>query len=566
MLSIIFLIIFIVIALLCVLVVYFFCSYAKVYITKNDGSRDIIGVLWKSNKTYTLYNDFPPLARKIGYVDQQGIIHIEKENDQCNYVSIPCGSFKESGDVYDNNGRSVALCQTPNERSSSVTEKNNDIEVAYVKSGFKKVPDVMVRAAAFGALWGDDEEVVKKSKSDVSIGFKDLALPSTIIFLLLYVLFGVCAKSFEWLPFLGSEISYVSWMLFAYFCVALILYFIKSYYTMRNKSIAFITQLININVGVQGLNIFIIILSIVGLFTSSLITNYTVIPVFLSILIGFSINALGFRGQWKVVEPIGSWIVRRNTTSLKSKGNSSQVLEAREFDWSPILKSKGITQVNPDKDKVLLYVNSNLNDLNNSEIRKANPFRNSKDRTLEDLIADINQVLKGSDASIQSSNYTERIALEQIIQSAYNLCLKYGLADFELYDLILQFCQRKEIIKYVKDNESEKIGKNPEYFRFPAETLYDLEGDCDCKSVLAYKLFDMLKAEPKFAIVKTRGSESYNHAAVVLKKNSSSLVKIPSTYKTYDDAHQYVYCEVTGQGYRPGDISDEVDIESINLI
>ncbi len=552
-----------VVALIC-LVVYFFCSYIKIFCTRVDGGRDFVGVMWKSSNKYILYNDFPPFARKIGFVDLQGAINIDKENSQHNYVSTPCGSFDEQGNVFDINGRAVAQCLSLDSRSSSVVDSgNNNIEVAYIKSGFNKGADMMCRAAAFGALMHELKEGEIESKSDVRIGFKDLALPSTLIFLLLYVPFGIMAKSYNWLPFLGSEISYVCWMLFAYFSVCLILFLIKSHYTMRNKSLSFFTGLINWNVGVKGWNILIIVLSAVGIFTSSTIADYTIIPVFISILLGFTVNLGCYNTQWSIVEPISSWGKKWQSRASKCvlpSATTATGVTNLEFDWSPILKAKGIKQIDAENDKVVISIN--VSDL--SRIRNSNPFKNCANGVAPSEFTDfVKSVLKGSDSASVSD---ERIALEQVIHSAVGLCVKYSLADFELYDLILQFCQDESIVKYVTDDKSDKIGNIGEYFRFPLETLYDREGDCDCKSVLAYKMFELLNASPRLAIVKFGKDSQYDHAAVVLDKVSNAQVKIPSTYRTYDDNFKYVYCEVTSKGYHPGDIPDEVDIKSVQLI
>ena len=565
----IFLLIYSALCVLISLIVYFFCSYVKVYYTHNDGTREFVGVLWKSARKYTLYNDFPPLARKIGYVDQQGVINIEKENSQHNYVSTPCGTFNNQGEILDINGNIIAKSLSNDKRISSVVDiKNKTLEIAYVASGYKKVPDMMLRAAAFGALWSEIKNEEKEAKSDVRIGLRDLALPSTVIFLLFYVPFGFLAKIFSWLTNIGDGVSYVCWMMLAYFMVNLILYLVKSYFTMRNRPLTFFTGLINRNVGVQVWNVLIIIISAIGVFTSTFIADFTIIPVFASVLIGFLGNIGSFNGQWNVVEPVSSWGRNWSRSAYAHDGQTSStktgIIDV-EYDWSPILKLMGVKQVNPEKDKVSISIlESDLDNLKTSRVRQLNPFRSSVNGVdFDTLKTNANEILKGCDDATVSY---EKSALEQIIQSALKLCAKYSLADFQLYDLILHFCQSESIIKYVTDDQSDKIGKISEYFRYPLETLYDREGDCDCKSVLAYKIFELLNANPRIAIVKAGKDVPYNHAAVVLRKKSQAMVQIPSTYQTYDDARQYIFCEVTGEGYKPGNIPSIVDVKSIDLI
>ena len=116
-------------------------------------------------------------------------------------------------------------------------------------------------------------------------------------------------------------------------------------------------------------------------------------------------------------------------------------------------------------------------------------------------------------------------------------------------------------IEYIIDEESESIMKTPEYFRFAAETLFDGEGDCDCKSVLAYRIFKALSVDVELAFVKTGKSKDYNHVAVVLRKSPSAVVPIPDTYKEYEPG--MIFCETTGFGHVPGLVPDDVDQSTI---
>ena len=74
-------------------------------------------------------------------------------------------------------------------------------------------------------------------------------------------------------------------------------------------------------------------------------------------------------------------------------------------------------------------------------------------------------------AGAQTTDGCEEIALAKILNSAYQLTLQYGLADFEMYDLLLGFVQSN--VHYETDDKSESIGKVLEYFRYASETLYE---------------------------------------------------------------------------------------------
>ena len=117
-------------------------------------------------------------------------------------------------------------------------------------------------------------------------------------------------------------------------------------------------------------------------------------------------------------------------------------------------------------------------------------------------------------------------------------------------------------IVYKLDEDSDSIGKKKEYFRFPGETLFDVEGDCDCKAVLAYGLFKRLGVDVDLVVVKANESDEYNHAAVVFKNKPEAPVKLPPGFKEYAPGKGY-YCELTGEGFHPGDIPPEVDPASL---
>ena len=219
------------------------------------------------------------------------------------------------------------------------------------------------------------------------------------------------------------------------------------------------------------------------------------------------------------------------------------------------MEARGISHNNED---VVLIFNENDYDRVSGRVRLMNPFAGLQGVTFEELQAFSHKVIDGCD----DAGAEEKNAIVAIINSAYQICQKYNLADFELYDLVLAFCQKN--IEYVLDEDSEPINKTPEYFRFAAETLFDGQGDCDCKSVLAYRIFKALNVDVEFALVKSGSSEEYNHVAVVLRKTSSAMVPIPDTYLEYEPGK--IFCETTGFGHAPGTVPADIDQSSIYFL
>lgn len=545
------------------MVLWLFLCYAKVYYTRESGERVFVGYLWRKNANqYTLYDGIPVLgASRIGCIKPvDNSIYLKTMNDQHNYVEILQGRFTDDGEVYDNTA-CVAVCKLSEEKKAIALSIDNKTEVAYATGSRRARQELMIRAAAVGTLWKSVEDS-EADCPDVRIGFVDLALPAALVFLLFYIPFSLVAHSFALFPFLGWEVSYTLNMIIFYICIAWILYGVKHAMTLRNQSLAFMLGLIDRNVGVGTINIVIIVLSVIGVLSCTFITSYTMLPLFLVLAFAFIMNQRCFNGLWKLSEPCSTWGRKwKRTTSGASKsvafpqGISGKTLVERTFDWGPALDLKGIAHQH-EQVTVRLYEEDFKDSQATGTVRNKNPFRKGVNST-EDILDFAGQVLKGSD---ENANKVEETALVQIINSGYQICQRYNLADFELYSLVLLFCQTN--IRYILDEESEPINRCHEYFRFPSETLYDGEGDCDCKSVLAYRIFELLGVDVNFAILKMGDSDYLNHAGIILKKNASAIVPLPPDFKEYAP-NKGVYCELTGEGYAPGELPQGVNIDSI---
>jgi len=113
-----------------------------------------------------------------------------------------------------------------------------------------------------------------------------------------------------------------------------------------------------------------------------------------------------------------------------------------------------------------------------------------------------------------------------------------GLDDEGKINFVLSFVQS---IPYVEDEASVSLD---EYWRFPVETLYDDQGDCEDKSFLFASLV-----------------ESMGFAAVILIYNSHAAVGVVcsgvyGSYYSYE-GNKYYYCETTAEGWVIGDIPDQ---------
>ena len=536
------------VGLLIYLFIFLLGTYTVVYRVLPSGRKRKVGYLWRIKGDYILYDSLLPVfsSSRIGFIKGYEVRPLVV-NVQQNKVQKTLGTFTDDGKVNDLQGNLVASCEDANGGSTSVLDTNGE-RVGFLRGALRAKSDLTVRGAGFAVLREGEEG--DTSVFDVRVGFKDLMLPAALAYMVLFYPFRLLTETFA----SCHSGLYMLVMLLYYVLMVGILYFIKYEKTMQNQSIDYVIGLIDRNVGVKRLNILIIIAATVALRVSS----PALLPLFAVILAGFLFNLTCFNGRWRLEQPGASWSSRIpvNPVPQNPASASSSKRITRTFSWAPILALKGIQDCKEEIE--LSFAESDFNGVTSS-VRKANPFRSGPLVSEEDLSNRARQVLAGA----KTADGCEDTAIAKILNSAYQLCLQYGLADFELFDLVLGFVQVN--VKYVVDEESESIGKVEEYFRYASETLVDREGDCDCKSVLAYRLFEKLGVDVDLVTVKSDGKGTYNHVAIVLKNKANAPIQLPPEYAEFAPG-QGVYCESTGQGFHPGDVPKDVDTKSLVVL
>lgn len=396
----------------------------------------------------------------------------------------------------------------------------------------------------------------KKNRNHQS-GIGDLVLPSAYIFIALYYPLVLLTRNI-------SE-QFAPWIaIVAYPIILLVLYFFKSRY-LRNNGNFLCIGIVDDNVGSRFIDISIVIVAI-SLIVLAIIgyVSCLFLPVLIVSLVGVIVNSLFFKYIRDIKDPYKSWDGswhRRNFNPLPQGVDNFIDIH---FSWVDILAIKG---VKGDEKLDCFTIKFQKSDFegNSPRVRECNPFFLPGLQYEDDRERLTNIVLDGADKTLQNIGETECFedrSLSQIINSAYDICKRYNLADFEMFDLILMFCQKN--IEYKVDKECDSINRIGEYYRFASETLYDRTGDCDCKAVLAYKLFELLGVDPQFVIVKANNEDAYNHAAIVLRNDIG--VGLPPRYKEYKQG-MGVYCEATANGdMHPGDIPEGVDLESMKFV
>lgn len=188
-----------------------------------------------------------------------------------------------------------------------------------------------------------------------------------------------------------------------------------------------------------------------------------------------------------------------------------------------------------------------------NELREMNPFiaYGFDSNSYETNVKNMHLILKSEDT------YNKMVAeVANYIKSEIN---KVGFPELDLLQFTLNFCQAPNIT-YRIDEECESIDFKKEYMRYPEETLYDKEGDCDCKSMLLASLLNQLGYNVIFMM-----SRKIKHAAIAVECKDEWMEPIGVTDEEKviltHNGRRYIYLESTGQGNRIGHITEQWSIK-----
>ena len=543
--------------LLCSLLFSLLFRFARVY-RSNGRSRILVGYLWKrGNGDLVLYNGLIPLLSHAKGRVLGGEIRLETLNENADYAERVAG-YHHTTSVTDDMSVEVATLAVTGTRTAQAVAGNS--EVAFAKGSIRAKDEFVTEAAAVGALMNKAVENARISP-DERVGMRDLLIPSTLIYLLLYALLFPLAQQVS-----ANRYVEILVMLAAYLLIVGIFYFVKYQLHLSNRSMTW-TAMFNSNVGEGLINWVLLIVSVVALYlsTNPLLLPFMYQPALMVIILTIAATMTLTPRTRRLEDPYrgchGSW--RQSPQPMAPASAAS--MQTLQFSWVPVLERKHITG---DEKQDCFTLTLPIADYEGTtpRVRMQNPFYQPGLTSEDDREAFTRKVLDGVDKVLRAEGATdlyEDRALAQIINSAYEVCVRYNLADFEMFDLILLFCQMN--IEYKLDEECDSIHQIREYYRFASETLYDRTGDCDCKAVLAYKLFELLGVKPSFAVVKANHEDIYNHAAVVLRNDPNARIPLPPQYKEYAPG-KGVYCEATSDGsFHPGDMPTDIDYDSIRI-
>nr|MDP9177352.1 hypothetical protein [Gemmatimonadota bacterium] len=126
---------------------------------------------------------------------------------------------------------------------------------------------------------------------------------------------------------------------------------------------------------------------------------------------------------------------------------------------------------------------------------------------------------------------------------------------FNYFEEAQNTLQLVQSIPYVTDHVSLGV---PEYWRFPIETLFDNQGDCDCKAILAAALFRSMGLRSVVLLSPVEG-----HAAVAVE----GAPDYPGNQYFEWAGGRYFFCETTDGtfGFTVGEVPPNVNLQDYTV-
>ena len=391
------------------------------------------------------------------------------------------------------------------------------------------------RACAFAALSsniqrGRYSEYFKSQP----YGWRDTALLTSLIFsVLFFVLFIVYRGIFN-LPLLGDHFGVITLILFYYGLWALVR-LIKIDCIENSNSFQKTLDLLNKNVGVNGMNIAIIIMGIIAFAICLGSLDFDFMPLLWAIVSGVLVN-MTLTGANK------RWIIHTSFNEKDDEAESNEEIInptgdiSRTYEWE-LDKTYSTQQL---RGSVTLYFTAQ----EIADMRQCNPFfAQRKDKRDKEYIMDMFQFLN------EHKNFLARV---RYIAHYINDTIKQNnLTPIDKIQFTLDFVQEPNI-SFVANRESRATNNYEYYIRYPDETLYDKEGDSNSKSLLAAVLFHTMGYNVMYL-----ASRKHKHSAIGIEISARDIANgwygnhIDDMLVT-ENGKQYIYCETTGDRFRIG--------------
>ena len=413
-------------------------------------------------------------------------------------------------------------------------------------SSLKDYLPAEARACAFAALAGDLRQgQYSEYYKAQPYGWKDTALLSSLIysalFLVLYFGHRIVGKTLVGENF--EDIFVIFILIGMYYLLWMLVRLVKIDCIENSNSFQKTLDLLNKNVGLKGFNITILILSLFAFYFSLMSANIDLIPLIWAIAWGVFTNML-LKGANT------SWIISTSYNEKDSNRDSKEEVEnpigdiSRTYEWE-LDATYSSQQLSGS---LTLYFTAQ----DMADMRQCNPFfAQRKDKSDKDYILDMFGFLKEHRSFMARVRYIAKYIDEAITE--------HSLTPFDKIQFTLDFVQEPNI-RFVENQDCKSVNNYEDYIRYPDETLYDKEGDCNSKSLLAAMLFHEMGYNVMYL-----ASRKFKHSAIGIEFTQKEVDEMSYGSKgdemfIREGGKFYLYCETTGDRYKIGKPIDGMSV------
>ena len=519
-------------------------AYIYEYVKRDGWKRPVLVAYLKSDGTI-IDITLPKGRRRVGQVylkDGRGIVRLYRLDMNDNeYKEV--GYVDPDGNILSADGAQVSTISPDGKRRwyelflrrhADVPADNPDpfgkcIETGRFRTRKPNTATLLARAGAALVLYRKQAEGISETPRLAPHNIWDTALLASLVFAIVYFIPGVIQlfdHYYTIFPIIGRRLSYIVSVSGLYLLIWMLLHLGKvARLSVSNDAIAYLTMM-NRQTGIQRWGSSGITLSILGLLWSYLTDAYIYFPLFLATLTGFIVSRISAMADEWYIEP-------------RHMEYDDRKEDEEDSEEGEIVKNYVWKLDSPLKDLTLsanaLYESNEID-----KIRQKNPFyQNWKEASKNGRVVAKQLVLDGERAR----------QVRRIARFIMNLSKQKRLTKLDTMQVALDFVQEGNI-KYILDEECEEIKYADDYYRFPAESMFDKRGDCDCKSILAAALMRNLGFPVLLLISFVEG-----HAAIAVGR-APDLDQIPDLFFINYGGQRYYFCETTGENWRIGQESD----------
>lgn len=404
------------------------------------------------------------------------------------------------------------------------------------------------RACAY-ALLGEGYQPRKYSEyyRERPYGWRDTALLTSFIYSVLFLLVYTVNTGLLQMPLIGNDFRAVGILIGFYFVLWALVRLIKIDRIENSNSFQSKLDLFNKNLNLGFFNIAIIVLAFLAGYATIYYYDYDLLPMIFAIAFGVAINMTlyGANKPWRISSSYIEEDELEEDDPSEVKNPEGDI--ARTYEWD---LDRHYARQKVHGDLNLYFSARDINDM-----RQCNPFfAQRKDKSDKAYIMEMYSFL------IEHKPMLARV--RYIAAYISKLAQKQGLTTLEKIQFTLDFIQEPNI-RFMNNRDCKAINYYDDYIRFPDETLYDKEGDCNSKSLLAAMLFHVMGYNVLYM-----ASRKFQHAAIGIEVSLVNLME--GEYFSMDkiekltvleNGKRYIYCETTGDRFTIGSTLDGMTLD-----